>query len=117
MKKKIKMGRRRTRSDRSGVKERSMPVSISVGTEAQLDTKNGYIRAPTPPLEPYASQDGWPCLQNGACACNFAVNPLPASTRSHFPSFLLALLANSDGPDPGSSSQFLIDLDSESTSF
>lgn len=31
------------------LKGRRMPVSVSVGTEAQFDTKNGYIPTPTTP--------------------------------------------------------------------
>lgn len=67
-----------------------MPVSVSVGTEVQFDTKNGYIPTPTTLFERYASQDGWPCLQNGACACNSYFNS-PFVPLRLFPSFLFAL--------------------------
>ena len=45
---------------RRDVEGRSMPVSVSVGTEVQFDTKNGYIPTPySDRFERYASQDGW----------------------------------------------------------
>lgn len=87
-----------------------MPVSVSVDTEAQFDTKNGYIPTPTTPRSnpTHRKMAGHVCemaLARAIPACD-----LPPPFLSPHPPFLpfptLFSPWDSDGPDPGTSRNF-----------
>lgn len=78
------------------LKGRRMPVSVSVDTEAQFDTKNGYIPTPTTPRSnpTHRKMAGHVCemaLARAIPACDLPP-PIPLSS-STIPSFSYSLFA------------------------